>query len=189
PDRAEEQAVDEPVDEPPDGTGPPGEGARRRRWPTPIAAAVGLVIVVLVVAVIYSGLRIHHDDQVSAARSSALATATADGRLIGTFHYQHLDADLAAVEARSTPAFAKQYKTARSALTKVLEQYKANSDGTVVGAGVQSASTSHAVVLVFVNQGVTNSAIGSKPRNEASRLRLTLDRVHGKWLLSNVQVV
>lgn len=161
----------------------------RGRRPTRTATIITVVIVLLVAGLVYTGLRLRHDDQVASARSSALAAATTDAKLLGTFHYQTVAADLAAVEGRSTPAFAKQYQTARSALTKVLAQYKANSVGSVVAVGLASASTNKAVALVFVNQAVTNSTTGTAPKNEPSRIKLTLVRTGGKWLLSDVQII
>lgn len=50
-----------------------------------------------------------------------------------------------------------------------------------------SANPKHAVVLVFVNQTVT---IGKeKPTNSASSVRVTLDKIGDRWLVSGFDPV
>ena len=52
----------------------------------------------------------------------------------------------------------------------------------IPAAAAVSASQEHAVVLVFVNQTVT---VGSDPpTSTASRVRVTLDKVGGRWLIA-----
>jgi Mce-associated membrane protein len=45
-----------------------------------------------------------------------------------------------------------------------------------------SATSDHAVVLVFVDQTVTVGR--DAPSNTASSVRVTLDKVKGRWLVS-----
>lgn len=161
----------------------------RRRWLRPWSVVQAAVMAALVAAVVLTGTQLIHDRRIDSARSSALAAATVDGRLLGTFRYQHINEDLKAMEQNSTAAFARQYITAQSSLTKLLTQYKANSVGSVQAVAVKSVSPHKAVVLAFINQAVTNTAVGSTSKNEPSRVIMTLVRPHGKWLISAVQIV
>jgi Mce-associated membrane protein len=57
----------------------------------------------------------------------------------------------------------------------------------VPAAASVSASENHAVVLVFVNQATT---IGQDPpTNTASSVRVTLDKIAGRWLISQFHPV
>jgi Mce-associated membrane protein len=49
------------------------------------------------------------------------------------------------------------------------------------------ATENHAVVLVFVNQ--TTTIGGTAPTDSASIVRVTLDKVDGRWLISQVDPV
>jgi Mce-associated membrane protein len=53
---------------------------------------------------------------------------------------------------------------------------------TVAAAAPVSVSATRAVVLVFVNQTVSMG--GDPPTNTASRVRITLDRLDGRWLIA-----
>ena len=61
------------------------------------------------------------------------------------------------------------------------KETKISAVATVAAAASVSATENHAVVLVFVNQRVT---IGTDaPTDTASTVRVTLDRVDGRWLV------
>ena len=58
---------------------------------------------------------------------------------------------------------------------------------TVPGAASVSASADHAVVLLFVNQTLI---IGQDaPTNTASNVRVTLDKIEGRWLIAQFEPV
>jgi Mce-associated membrane protein len=57
----------------------------------------------------------------------------------------------------------------------------------VPAAASMSASADHAEVLVFVNQTIT---VGNDPPTDtASRVRVTLDKIGGRWLISAFEPV
>lgn len=158
-------------------------GGRQHRL---LKALGGLVVILIIAALAVLAVRNYNQNN---DRHSALAAAKADGKLLGTFRYEHINQDLKAMEDNSTKAFGHQYVVAQSNLTKLLAQYKADSIGSVAQAAVQSVSSNKATVLLFLNQAVTNSAVGSQPKSEPSRVIMTLVRPGSKWLISNVQVV
>jgi Mce-associated membrane protein len=57
----------------------------------------------------------------------------------------------------------------------------------VPAAASVSANPSHAVVLLFVNQTVTVG--NSAPADTASSVRVTVDKVDGRWLISKFDPV
>ncbi len=60
----------------------------------------------------------------------------------------------------------------------------------VISAGISGVNPdgTQAVVLVFANQTVSNTGT-AQPRVDQVRVRLTLDRVRGRWLVSKVDAI
>ncbi len=170
------------------GADPSRRGLRRLRLSRPALrpTVVAVVIVALVAAVVYGGLRIRHDDQVNAARLAGLRAATVDAPLVATFRYGHVDQDFAAVRAHATAQFAAEYTKARTPLSKLLSQYQASSTGSIRGVGIISATPDKVVVLAVVDQTITNSALKGKTQVVANQEQLTLVHSHGRWLMSAV---
>jgi Mce-associated membrane protein len=168
----------------------PAEGqswvAKRARWLLSVAAAL---VVILIAATVILSLRVRSSDQTDAARASALSAARQDAEAFGTYHYQTLNKDFAAVTSHLTRSFAKNYSTVSSQLRALIQQYHGSSSATIRGAAVQSISGKQAVVLVFLDQSVTTNA-SSTPRIDRNRLQMTLQRQpDGSWLVSNLTLV
>nr|WP_234782980.1 hypothetical protein [Mycolicibacter sinensis] len=62
------------------------------------------------------------------------------------------------------------------------KEKKISAVATVPAAASVSAGSNHAVVLVFVNQTTTVGA--ESPTNLASSVRVSLEKVNGRWLMS-----
>jgi Mce-associated membrane protein len=73
-------------------------------------------------------------------------------------------------------------------LRQVLIDNKATARGHVTEAVVKSADRSHAVVVLLVNQAVRNTD-NPEPVMDRSRIRMTMDKVDGRWLASKVELV
>jgi Mce-associated membrane protein len=91
--------------------------------------------------------------------------------------------NLAAARDRMTGAFRDSYA---SLTTDVVipgaKQRQISAAATVPAAASVSATPTHAVVLVFVNQTTT---IGNDPPTDtASRVKVTLEKVNNRWLIS-----
>ncbi len=167
------------------------ESAVRRKLPRPSlrTAIVTLVVAVLSAGVIVSQWQLSDQRDLASARDSATAAARAYAVNVASYDYRHLARDFAVVEQESTPAFRRTFIQSSASLAKVLGQYKATAKGSVVASGVTSATTSRAVVVLFVNQTVTNTAQtgGSTPDN--SRIQMTLVRPGSKWLISDLKLL
>ncbi|TDH52499.1 hypothetical protein E2F47_14105 [Mycobacterium eburneum] len=95
---------------------------------------------------------------------------------------------LPAAADRLTGTFRDQYtQLINDVVVPGAQQQRISAAATVPAAASVSASSTHAVVLVFVNQTTT---IGDDPpTNTASSVRVTLDKVHGRWLISQFEPV
>jgi Mce-associated membrane protein len=163
---------------------PPAARRRRRR----VRAGAVVVLVGLLAVIGYGAWRINGDDQLAAARSSALAAGKADATLISTYSYQDFAAYSKRIVATSTKQFSANYTKDAGSLGTILAQYKAGSKGTVLTAGLEpGATTSRATVDVFLNETVTNSK-DSGPQSERARMVVTLVRHGGHWIIANAIV-
>jgi Mce-associated membrane protein len=93
------------------------------------------------------------------------------------------------VLAGATGGFAKQYAAGRRDLIASTEQSLSRSRGKVLRVGVTDLAADRATVLVAADAQVSNRATRGATQPRLYRLRLTLDRVDGRWLTSDLQFV
>jgi Mce-associated membrane protein len=161
----------------------PGVSPRHRIGLVP---AIGVALIVLLLAaLIATRVELSNQDSLNAERSSAITAAKSDAVDVATYNYKTLSADFGRVEAESTPQFRGSFEKSSAALAKVLTQYKASATAVALDAGVASISSSQAVVLVFINQTVNNTTQKNTSADE-SRVKVTLQRSGGKWLLAHL---
>jgi Mce-associated membrane protein len=147
-----------------------------------------LVIVLLAVAVVVSQWQLSDQRSLEGQRTSAVSAAKTDAVDVASYDYRHLAQDFGAVEHEATASFRRSFIKSSDALTKVLTQYHATAKATVLSAGLVSLSSTAAVVILFVNQTVANTA-QKAPTTDDSRIKVTLDRSGGRWLISNLTLL
>jgi Mce-associated membrane protein len=150
---------------------------------------VGLLILALAGGLGYTTLKLRHQDAVSRARSSSLAAAQTYAVYMASYDYRHLDQDFGKVKQHSTASFQATFERSSSALVTLLKKFNATATANIVGAGLVSADTNRAVVIVFLTQKVTNTAQKTAPPETQSRLRITMVRQHGQWLIDKVDLL
>jgi Mce-associated membrane protein len=161
------------------------------RGPAAVVAVVTLAVAVAVVlAVVVTGLSNRSGGQASSATTATVEKAATTGTQAAlSYNYQHLASDFAAAEKFMTPSFTANFKrTTGTSVQPLAAKYHAASTATVVGAGVGSLSSSHATVLVFVDQTVTNTQL-SGPRLDRSRVEVSLVNSGGRWLIDNLSPI
>jgi Mce-associated membrane protein len=178
------QAV--PPPSPVDGGGPASNSRRALPWVAGVGALV--VIAALAAGLILSLLRVSDLNTVNSARSSALAAAKTYTIEVASYDYRHLTRNFGVVEAHSTASFKGTWSQSSQALIPVLTKYHATSVAQVVAAGVESASTNRVVVVLFVNQTVTNDT-QRQATTDQSRLEMTLVHEHGHWLIDKLTLL
>ncbi len=186
-DSAPEAAAPEGADPEPEekGTTPPGRPSRRIGV---VEVAALVVIVGLAVALIVSRVQLSNQDALNGDRTSAVAAARVDATDVSTYDYRHLHEDFGRVKSESTPSFARSFTQSSDSLSKVLLQYKAVATGKVLSAGVVSITSTRAVVILFVNQAVTNSAQKGVTTDD-SRILVTLEWNSDRWLLQDLKLL
>lgn len=125
------------------------------------------------------------------ARSAAAQTVqAARDSTVALLSYTPADVDKQLVEVRDrlTGKFRESYTSLTDdVVIPGSKQQQITTVATVPAAASVSAAASHAVVLLFVNQ--TTTVGNGRPTDMASTVRVTLDRVDGRWLISEFDPV
>ena len=146
-----------------------------------------LVVVALLVACGYLGYLVWQGQREDELRRSATEDASRLVVQLASYDHQDVDANLEAVVAEATPGFADRYREVSQGLRELLTSGQGTSTGTVTHAGVQSVDEERAVVLVFLDQEVTNVTV-PEGRVDASRMVVTLVRDGDRWLLDGAEL-
>jgi Mce-associated membrane protein len=104
---------------------------------------------------------------------------------VALLSYKHdtVDNDVAAARERLTGNFKDSYNSlTRDVVIPGAKQKQISTVATVPAAASVSATENHAVVLVFVDQTLTMG--NAAPTDTASSVRVTLDKIAGRWLIS-----
>lgn len=122
------------------------------------------------------------------AATEAVAAARETATAILTYNADTVEGDLNAARDRLTGPFLAEYtKLVNEVVIPGSKEKQISAVAQVPAAASVSATANHAVALVFVDQTVT---IGKgTPTNTASSVRVTLDRVDDRWLVSGFEPV
>lgn len=160
-----------------------------RSW-TALLIYVGLPLLVLVVTAAAGYLKWWDGSQRLAPAAGTQSVQAATDATIAMLSYRPdtVEADLSAAAGRLTGPFRDQYTQLISdVVAPGAKQRHITAVATVPAAGSVSATPRHAVVLVLVNQTTT---IGDDPpTSTASSVRVTLDKVDDRWLISQFDPV
>ncbi|AEF35520.1 conserved hypothetical protein [Mycolicibacter sinensis] len=172
----------EPVWEPPPAPEPPPRTNGRamlRRW---------LAIATLVAAVGGGGWLAAQHYETHVAGQQALDVAEAYVLRLTDIDADDVDRNFADIADGATGEFDAMHARSAARQRQLLIDNKATARGHVAEAVVKSADRNHAVVVLLVNQAVRN-ADNPEPVMDRSRIRMTMDRIDGRWLASKVELV
>jgi len=161
-------------------------------WPSPVrwgAAALSVAcLALLVVVIVYAVLLLFFRPSTEGYRDTALAAARQAATDFSTYDYRDADNDFTLLEKRATGKFREEVSQAKKQLVPLLKEGKATAQGTVREAAVTSASSERVQVIAVVDETVTNTAI---PDGALRRYRflLVMNKVDGRWLVSDLQQV
>jgi Mce-associated membrane protein len=168
---------------------PPGPEPTRARWIGPVGTLLVVIIaVVSVVVCIVASLSWRSAVDADKRNAEVLDVASTMAVNLVTLGKQTADADLARVIDGTTGDFRDQFVSAADGFDSLLTDGGVDSTGGVKSAGIVDASDEQATVLAAVTSTVKNN---EAPDGEVRvyRMKLTLDNVDGRWLVSNVEFV
>jgi Mce-associated membrane protein len=125
-------------------------------------------------------------DDLAQARTESVRAARDDTVALLTYHADTVDKDLAAARERLTGEFKDAYgELTRQVVVPGAKEKHISSVAKANAAASVSAAENHAVALVYVDQTVTIGA--GAPTDTQPVVRVTLDKVNGRWLVSRVE--
>lgn len=119
----------------------------------------------------------------AAARAESVQAATDATIAMLSYEPDTVEQNLAAARDRLTGGFKDSYTTlTHDVVIPGSKQKHIAAMANVPAAASVSATPNHAVVLVFVNQTITMD--NDAPTNTASSVKVSLDRIDGRWLIA-----
>jgi hypothetical protein len=165
-----------------------GDGSRRPRRPGLPRPVVAAALLLLLAVAAGAGYVTGHRDDRAGDRAGALAAARQYAADLTTYDFGTIDADFARFARHGTPSFRRTFAATEAATRPAIVKAQSRALGTVVGAGIESLSGERATVLVAVDQEVRSARqVGRTVK--PSRIRMTLVRSGGGWLISALQVL
>jgi Mce-associated membrane protein len=175
----------------PDGADdePPARERRRIRWSRLITYALlpGLALLLASTAGYLKWQDVSLRDA-AVARAESVRAATDGTIALLSYRPDTVQKDLEAARGRLTGTFLNAYTSlTHDVVIPGAKQKQISAVATVPGAASTSATANRAVVLLFVNQTII---VGQDaPTNSASSVRVTLDKINGRWLISQFDPV
>ncbi|BBX95748.1 hypothetical protein [Mycobacterium lacus] len=170
---------------------PSWRGRLRARLPRLSTLAKVAAIFLICAFVGLSGYMVwHHNDAKHRQQLSAKFLAGAKRGVVNmtSLDFNKAKEDVQRVIDSSTGDFRDDFQQRAADFTKVVEQSKVVTQGTVNAAAVESMDEQSAVVLVSATSRVTNST-GAKGEPQAWRLRVTVTADAGQYKMSKVEFV
>jgi Mce-associated membrane protein len=165
-------------------TGDDGRPTRswRRRF------VIGMVVFIFIAALALSsvlGWKFWEQRQITQAGQQAQAAAVAYAEILTSIDSNKVDENFNQVLDGATGEFKDMYSQSSTQLRQLLIDNKATAHGVVLESAIQSESKNKVVVLLFVDQSVSNTNVPD-PRMDRSRIKMTMEFVDGRWRASQV---
>jgi Mce-associated membrane protein len=179
--------VDEAVAED-DAEEAPAEQGARFSWTRLLVVALPALALILALGVGYLKWLDGTARESQTAAEQSVRAASDSTVAVLSYKPETVDRDLKAAANRLTGSFRQQYtQLVSDVVAPGAKQQHISAVATVPSAASVSATGKHAVVLVFVDQTTT---IGNDaPTQSTSSVRVTLDKVDGRWLISQFDPV
>ncbi|GAA5054578.1 hypothetical protein [Nocardia callitridis] len=162
-------------------------GRARRGRPRIALAAVAVLLVAATAIAVVVGVNLQGRTRIDAASRQARTAAEQYAVALTSIDAARIDEDFDTVQHGATGEFQDMYSRSAQQLKPLLLQARSVSKGRVVNSAVQSATENHAVVLLFVDAEITNLT-NPDPRVDRNRIVMTMDKVDGRWLASQVEL-
>jgi Mce-associated membrane protein len=161
----------------------------RRPWGRYARRSVLPLLLVASLAVSgFLGWKQWQEHQVKLAGQQAQQAAVAYAQVLTSIDSNKVDENFRQVLDGATGEFKDMYTQSSVQLRQLLIDNKATAHGVVVDSAIQSESTNKVVVLVFIDQTVTNTQ-APDPRIDRSRIKMTMEKIDGRWRASKVQLL
>ncbi|AWK76530.1 hypothetical protein CBI38_34710 (plasmid) [Rhodococcus oxybenzonivorans] len=150
------------------------------------------VVAILTVVVIAGGTLVattyfaqyRHDQQTSEARTTVQQVAAAGSTALLSYTFDTAEAQLESASTFLTGDFLDYYrKFTEQVVVPAAKEKSVTTQANVVGSSIEQVDPTSATVLVMVNQSTTTSD-SPAPSASQSAVRVELEKVGGRWLIS-----
>lgn len=160
-----------------------------RRWRHYLRRSVLPLLLVASLAVSgFLGWKQWQEHQAKLAGQQAQQAAIAYAQVLTSIDSNKVDENFRQVLDGATGEFKDMYTQSSVQLRQLLIDNKATAHGVVVDSAIESESTNKVVVLLFIDQTVTNTS-APDPRIDRSRIKMTMEKIDGRWRASKVQLL
>lgn len=170
----------------PADNGPPSSHTKAPVPAVQTAVSVALPTIALLLTLGAAWLRwdLATAEEIQSANTESIRVASEVTISLLSYNPATVDADLRAAETQLTGTFREAYSSlVDDVVIPGARQKQISSTAAVPAASLVSASRNRAMVMVFVDQ---TTIVGSDaPTRSASSIRVTLDKVDGRWLISD----
>ena len=164
-------------------------GRRKRPWRQYLRrSALPLLLVASLAVSGFLGWRQWQEHQIKQAGEQAQQAAINYAQVLTSIDSNNVDQNFRQVLDGATGEFKDMYTQSSVQLRQLLIDNKATAHGVVVDSAIQSESANKVVVLVFIDQTVTNTQ-APDPRIDRSRIKMTMEKIDGRWRASKVQLL
>ncbi|WP_232070540.1 hypothetical protein [Mycobacterium lacus] len=166
-----------------------GSGAgRASRLKTRWLGALAVAVVFGVAGLAFGGWLLFQQHQRNEAASQALAAARNYVVKLTNLDSDAVDARFGDILDGSTGEFRDSYGKSGQQLRQMVVDNQVHTRGSVVEAAVKSATANKVVVLMFVDESISNR---NSPRSQIdhSRIKLTMVKLDGRWVARKVQLL
>jgi Mce-associated membrane protein len=161
-------------------------GLTERSWPRRMLVGGVAVLFIATLALSgYLGWTLWQQRERTQAGQQAQAAAVAYVQILTSIDANKVDENFNQVLDGATGEFKDMYSQSSTQLRQLLIDNKATAHGVVVESAIQSVAKNKVVVLLFVDQSVTNTNVPD-PRIDRSRIKMTMEFVDGRWRASHV---
>src|SRR5277367_6046656 len=186
---ADESLLDDPAERDDLATAEaPVERSSRFSWTRLLVAGLPVLALILALGVGYLKWLDGTSRESRAAADASVRAASESTIAILSYKPETVDRDLKAAADRLAEPFRQQYtQLVNDVVAPGAKQQHITAVATVPAAASVSSTGKHAVVLVFVDQTTT---IGDDaPTQSTSSVRVSLEKVDGRWLISQFDPV
>ena len=159
----------------------------KRKLPSARIVGAVAVFVGLLAGAGVLGWQVWQARQIDHAGREAERTAVSYAQVLTSIDSNNVDENFQQVLDGATGEFKDMYSKSSVELRQLLIENKATAHGVVIDSAVQSVSKDRAVILLFVDQAVANTKLPD-PRIDRSRMKMTLEKVDGRWRASKVEL-
>ncbi|MBW8485158.1 hypothetical protein [Actinomadura parmotrematis] len=174
-------------------TVPAASASGERSW-TPYGGVTALAVAtVLIIALgagaVVLGLKWRETKATEEAAKQGTFAASRAAQDLSSYDYRTLDSDFKTAATHTTGKLRTQYDQLAQQLKTTAVEQQAVSTSTIVKTGVVSATPTKVVALVYANRSTSTKSDKTQRLPEALRIKMTMVKVKGKWLASELTVI